>query len=59
VQPATYKVAGFVLWERESEQEGKEVKKSEAYTCNAHVNALFGSGVGSHNWRGVSGGAKV
>jgi len=52
-------VAGFVLWEKESEQEGKEVKKSEAYTCNAHVNALFGSGVGSHNWRGVSGSAKV
>ena len=59
MQPATkgsietLKVAGFVLWERESEEEWEEVKDSEAHTCNDHVNALFGSGVGSHNWRGV------
>jgi hypothetical protein len=42
-------MAGFVLWERESEQEGKEVKGSEAHTCDADVNALFGSGDSSHN----------
>jgi len=59
VQPATkgsietLKVAGFVLWERESEEEGEEVKDSEAHTCNVHVNALFGSGDGSYGEHGV------
>jgi hypothetical protein len=41
-------VAGFVLWERESEQQGKEVKNSEAHTCSSHGIALFGSGDSGH-----------
>ena len=40
-------VAGFCFWERESEEKGKEVKKSEANICKVHGRPLhFGDDVG-------------
>ena len=42
-------MAGFVLLERESEQQGKEVKKSEAHNGSSHGIALLGGGDGTHS----------
>jgi len=36
-------MAGFVLWERESEEEGEEVKGSEAHTFGVDGSTGYGS----------------